>query len=257
MKLVCLNTWGGLAGHKPLHSFFEQNKTVDIFCLQEMWEGGRYLIGTTLQGGPRELSKVDESILFEGVSYIASALPDHAVYFNSFFRGHYGTVFFIKKSIAVLEEGSEYIYREEGYINPENIADHARTIHYVRIQTDDGVRTIAQLHGLWNGQGKGDSDDRLLQSEKVIAALTRFKEPIVLCGDFNLLPDTQSIRIIENAGFENLITKYGITSTRSSHYPKPIKYADYIFVNQGVTVNDFKVLPDEVSDHLPLYLDFA
>lgn len=257
MKLVCLNTWGGLAGHEPLHSFFLNNNDVDIFCLQEMWEGGRYLIGSTIQGGPREVSTVDESTLFEGVSYIASALPTHSVFFNSFFRGHYGTVFFVKNSIPVLEEGFEYIYREAGYINPENIADHARTVHYIRIQTGSGIRTIAQLHGLWNGQGKGDSDDRLLQSEKVVATLARLGGPTVLCGDFNLTPDTQSIRIIENAGFENLITRHGVTSTRSSHYPKPIKYADYIFVNAGIVANDFKVLPDEVSDHLPLYLDFV
>jgi endonuclease/exonuclease/phosphatase family metal-dependent hydrolase len=55
----------------------------------------------------------------------------------------------------------------------------------------------------------------------------------------------------------NLIREYGITSTRSSLYAtSPVMYADYALTTPGVKVNEFKVLPDEVSDHLALLLDF-
>ena len=37
---------------------------------------------------------------------------------------------------------------------------------------------------------------------------------------------------------------------------KPIKFADYTFVIPEIKVNEFKMLPDEVSDHLAMYLDF-
>ncbi len=57
-------------------------------------------------------------------------------------------------------------------------------------------------------------------------------------------------------GLENLITKYGVTSTRTSLYTRSDeKFADYIFVSKGVDVKDFKVMPDEVSDHAALYLE--
>jgi endonuclease/exonuclease/phosphatase family metal-dependent hydrolase len=62
--------------------------------------------------------------------------------------------------------------------------------------------------------------------------------------------------IEEKLGCIDLIKKYGITSTRTSLYLKPIKFADYVFVSKGIDVIDFKVLPDEVSDHAPLLLDF-
>ena len=53
----------------------------------------------------------------------------------------------------------------------------------------------------------------------------------------------------------NLIKEYGITSTRTSFYEKENKFADHAFVSSDIEVVDFKVLPDEVSDHAALYLE--
>jgi len=86
--------------------------------------------------------------------------------------------------------------------------------------------------------------------------ISGIKNDIVLAGDFNLLPDAESAKIIENAGLRNLIKEYGITSTRTSFYKKPEKYADYIFVSSGVKVKKFEVMPEEVLDHAALFLEF-
>jgi endonuclease/exonuclease/phosphatase family metal-dependent hydrolase len=77
----------------------------------------------------------------------------------------------------------------------------------------------------------------------------------ILCGDFNLMPDTQSLQIIAE-GMNNLIATYKITSTRTNYYPKEEKFADYIFTSPDIKVNQFAVLRDEVSDHAPLMIDF-
>ncbi len=75
-------------------------------------------------------------------------------------------------------------------------------------------------------------------------------------GDFNLLPDTESIRMISNnLGCLNLIDKYNIKSTRTSLYKKPLRFADYVFVSNNIKLKEFKVLPDEISDHSPLFLE--
>jgi endonuclease/exonuclease/phosphatase family metal-dependent hydrolase len=116
--------------------------------------------------------------------------------------------------------------------------------------------TICNFHGIWNGQGKTDTEDRINQSKNIINALKSFDTEIVLCGDFNLLPETKSLQMIkEDLGFRDLIEEYNVTSTRTSHYTKEPKFADYVFVSKGITVKDFKVLPDEVSDHAPLYVE--
>ena len=59
------------------------------------------------------------------------------------------------------------------------------------------------------------------------------------------------------AGLRNLVAEFGVTSTRTSLYTGPGRFADYAFVSPGVEVHAFRVLPDEVSDHAPLMLEFG
>ncbi len=80
--------------------------------------------------------------------------------------------------------------------------------------------------------------------------------PQVLCGDFNLTPDTKSIEILEE-GMVNHIKHNNITNTRSSFYEKEIRFADYILTSPDIHVGEFAVLPDEVSDHLALQMQFT
>ena len=77
----------------------------------------------------------------------------------------------------------------------------------------------------------------------------------ILCGDFNLLPNTESLAILSE-DMKNLVKDFDITSTRSKLYTKPEKFADYILVSPDVSVKKFTVMQDEVSDHLPLLLEF-
>ena len=78
----------------------------------------------------------------------------------------------------------------------------------------------------------------------------------VVGGDFNLLPDADSLTVFERR-FEmrDLIKEYGISNTRSiTQYKKECRFADYVFVNKNREVRTFSVdeTADDVSDHLPL-----
>lgn len=115
---------------------------------------------------------------------------------------------------------------------------------------------MVNVHGLWNGNGKTDTPDRLVQSDNIIKFIKNLDNPFVLCGDFNLLPDTESLKKFEEFGLRNLVREYNIRSTRTKFYDKEHKFADYIFVSKDIKVVDFKVMSDEVSDHSPLILDF-
>ncbi len=101
-----------------------------------------------------------------------------------------------------------------------------------------------------------DSDKRINQSKVILDFMSMFDCPKILAGDFNLLLDTESIRMLEAGGMRNLIKEYDIKSTRTELYKKDIKFADYIFISPEIKVKDFKVLQDVVSDHSPLYLEF-
>ena len=58
---------------------------------------------------------------------------------------------------------------------------------------------------------------------------------------------------------KNLVIEGGFKTTRTSLYERKesMPFADYTFVTNGIKVNSFEVLPDEVSDHSPMLLDFV
>ena len=121
---------------------------------------------------------------------------------------------------------------------------------------------VANVHGIWENSIKTDTAMKLFQSERIIQYMRylKFRFPYakqILCGDFNLIPETESIKRIEQAGFINLVKEYHIMSTRTPHYAKEIKHADYIFEEPGITVHSFKTMSDVVSDHAPLQLTFT
>ena len=254
MKIISLNTWGGMAGKEKLLEFFDKHKKdIDVFCLQEIWSAPyKHLEGAS--AGPIELQ--NDKIMTYGLQDISNILSEHIPYFRPHHLENYGLLSLVNKNINVIEEGEVFVYKEKGYVHEKNIGNHARNIQYVNLKTINGIITVVNFHGLWNGKGKTDSDDRLLQSENIINFLKNISNQIIFCGDFNLLPNTESIKKFEEFGLRNLITEYGIKSTRTSYYTKPEKHADYIFVSHGIKVNDFGVLSDEVSDHLAMYIDF-
>lgn len=253
MKVISLNTWGGRAGREGLLRFFGRNSDADVFCLQEMWSAPYEHLDGRLAGG---VEMKNEEIMVYGLQEISAALPGHRDYFRPHHLDNYGLAMFVSRGLDATDEGEVFVHKEKGHIPEGDFGNHARNIQYVTMRTPAGKRTVVNFHGLWNGRGKGDSEDRLGQSRKIIAFLQTLDHPFVLCGDFNLLPDTRSLKMLEEFGLRDLIREYGITSTRTSHYAKPEKFADYAFVSEGIDVKEFRVLPDEVSDHAPLFIEF-
>ncbi|MBQ9012158.1 MAG: hypothetical protein IJ094_01025, partial [Bacilli bacterium] len=101
-------------------------------------------------------------------------------------------------------------------------------------------------------------DERTLNQIESILEDVKYDIQSIVTGDFNLLPVSESIKNISQK-LTNLIEKYDIKSTRPSFddgLDKGDIVCDYIFVNDKVKINDFKVINTNVSDHLPIVLDF-
>jgi endonuclease/exonuclease/phosphatase family metal-dependent hydrolase len=243
MKLISLNVWGG-AVNKPLLEFLSENRDVDFFLFQEMHHNATKKTNWDNRGNPN---------LFEDIKKI---LPEHDGYFAPAQDDEYGLAGFLKKDIKVLESGDIFIHRYKDAMKDMQGANLGRNLQYFKI---DAAKPYALLnfHGLWTGQGKKDTEDRIKQSNKIVEFARSISGDYVLAGDFNLLPDTESIKILEGMDVRNLIKDYGITNTRTSYYTKTTdKFADYTFTTPGLNVKDFKILPDEVSDHAAMYLKF-
>ena len=254
MRIISLNTWGGRAGRDVLLGFFKKYaETTDIFCLQEIWSAPY----EHLEGRPAGGLEIDhEQIMVYGLQEISAVLPNHVPFFRPHHLDNYGLLMMVNKNLTVREEGDVFVYKHRGYVPEGDVGYHARNVQYVTVETAHGPITTMNFHGLWNaGKGKKDSPERLEQSEKILDFMKKIKNPLVFCGDFNLLPDTESIQKFEDAGLRNLIKESKVTSTRTSFYKKPEKFADYAFVSKDILLKDFKVLPDEVSDHTPLMIE--
>jgi endonuclease/exonuclease/phosphatase family metal-dependent hydrolase len=115
-----------------------------------------------------------------------------------------------------------------------------------------GPDTIVNIHGIWQGSMKGDTEAKIAQSKKILQLAELAQDTVLICGDFNLLPHTRSIQMIGDR-YTNLIDTYKITRTRSSLYTKSLPYSDYAFTD--ATVRSFSVPEIVVSDHLPLVIE--
>ncbi|MES2503715.1 MAG: endonuclease/exonuclease/phosphatase family protein [Myxococcota bacterium] len=242
MKLVTLNIWGGHI-RQPLLDFIEIHQEIDIFCLQEVYHNAAHTT-CTLDGF---------EVSLDIFSDIGALLPNHQGYFKPVVNNSYGIGVFIRNSIRVIDEGEVKIH--DNPIYPGMGPTHQRNLQWVRFQENNQTYTVSNVHGLWNGQGKTDTHERITQSKNIKDFLNTCDGPKILCGDFNLKPDTESLKILE-VGMTNLIKTHNITSTRTSFYQKNEKFADYVFVSPEISVNHFEVMKDEVSDHASLFLDF-
>jgi endonuclease/exonuclease/phosphatase family metal-dependent hydrolase len=254
MKLICLNIWGGKAGAENLLAFLDSHRDADVFCLQEVWSAPY----EHLNGAAAGSDVIDHAeIMVYGRQEIETLLKDHKAFFHPHHLNDYGLMTLVSKRLAVVDSGDVFVHRERGFVPEGNLGTHARNLQYVTVERPGGPLSVVNFHGLWNGLGKGDSDERIEQSRKILEFLAGRREPLILCGDFNLSPDTESLRMIEAAGLRNLVAEFGVRSTRTSLYARQEKFADYVFVSKEVEVGDFGVLPDVVSDHAPLLIEFA
>ena len=242
MKLIALNIWGGHV-YEPLLEFIEAHQDIDIFCLQEVYDKAAH-----------KISRDDRAVYLNILSDIHALLPNHQVYFRPVVNNNYGIAILINKNLNIIAEGEKEIHYSPDF--PGMGPDHSRNLQWLCFKNNDKIYTIINVHGLWNGKGKTDSPQRLEQSQHIRDFMNTVQTPMILCGDFNLRPDTESLAILAK-GMNDQIKIHDIHSTRTSFYPKPEKYADYIFTSPNIQVNSFVVLPDEISDHAPLYLEFV
>ena len=107
------------------------------------------------------------------------------------------------------------MHKNDKFDPNDDFSDHDRKLQWLKIHSEQDA-IIMNVHGHWTGKGKEDNPARLHQSKEIVNLLEKFAGlPRILCGDFNLRPDTKSIRMLEK-DMINLVIKNNITSTRTS-----------------------------------------
>ncbi|MEL7216192.1 MAG: endonuclease/exonuclease/phosphatase family protein [Pseudomonadota bacterium] len=264
MRILCLNGWGGVL-HEPLLAYLAQTQP-DVLCLQEVthtpWSHADWLI----YRDPNRVLDQRASTLRD----IRSVLPEHQWMFCPMALGplwdgdievtsHWGLATFVRQDIPVIGQRQDFVH---GVFSPDGFGEEprARSAHGVRLFDPDTRKTVSitQTHGLRDPRGKIDTPERRAQVEALIALSASVSEPgdlRVICGDLNVEPESETLTRLKAAGFVDLVTSGDWPGTRTSHYTKPGRFADYMLIDDPSMVEDFSVVYEpEMSDHCPLVL---
>lgn len=234
----------------------KMSATTDVFCFQEVFD-------TTSR------IKTCDGLRMNLFAELKRCLPDFGGHFAVSqkkctylryvdFHCEYGLAVFVRKSFVVHSQRSfsigtsrNAVWKKSGW---KEIAQ------YVTVICGHTPYTFCNIHGIADWP-KTDTPERLEQSHKIIDAMGKRAGRKIICGDFNLNPKTESVRMFEKTGMRNLVKEYHIKKTRSNLFyaqmpDSPDKISDYVFVSPDVSVKKFSIPRVSVSDHLPLVLDF-
>lgn len=261
MKLISLNTLGGkffdsLSKFIKLHS-----ENTDIFCFQEMF---------STRSSFKQFPNYRANLLEE----IINLLPNFDYFFAPVLKNldiegnpvnfplEHGLALFVDKTIKVKDYKSYFIYKNRVVsVVKKDFSDIPINIQVFDLIINGDEYTICNFHGASFPGSKLDTPQRIEQSKKIKDILKDRQGNKIITGDFNLLPQTQSIKIVET-DMQNLINEFDIKRTRSNLSPFFGKvefqnFADFTFVSNSIFVKNFQVPEVEISDHLPMILEFS
>ncbi|WP_299041679.1 endonuclease/exonuclease/phosphatase family protein [uncultured Tateyamaria sp.] len=266
MKIVSLNAWGGQVWD-TLAPWIGAVQA-DVLCLQEVTRAPVPSPDWLRCVDPyRDLSQ--RADLFGDVSRL---LPDHQSFFAPATRGtltdakdravasEHGLGLWVRRGLAVTHMAQGFIhgaFRADGW-GAEPVP---RTMQVAGIVNPDrGTRIcVGHFHGLRDPDGKGDTPARARQTDRAMDLFQRVWSgdgPAILAGDFNLLPDSAAFPRFRESGLHDLITRHGISDTRTALYTKSQRFADYMLVSDDLLTARFDVpAAPVVSDHRALILD--
>jgi len=263
MKLISLNLWGGKV-FMPLIDFIKQSSSnTDIFCLQEVFN---------TKSDIKEYRGYRTNMLYE----LQLILPDFVVFYFPTISGfdiedppsktdfdlEYGSAIFVKNNIKITSHGNILIFKDSSYPPLKlDFSNNPTPLQYITFNISGKDFAVFSFHGTSFPGNKLDTKRRLNEAKNVKEIVKSTNGAKILVGDFNLLPQTESIKIQEQ-NMRNLIKEFNITKTRSDLSPffgkvEFQKFADYTFVSDDIKVESFQVPDIEVSDHLPMILEFS
>lgn len=265
MQIVSLNAWGG----QLWESFapWIETTTPDVLCLQEVT---RAPVPSPDWLHYRDAHRAldQRADLFGDVCRL---LPDHQSFFAPAMRGtlqnaggedvvsEHGLGLWVRRDLAVTQVLHDFVhgsYRSDGW-GAEPVP---RAMQVARLEDARTGRQmiVGHFHGLRDPAGKHDTPAREVQSARAVEVFSRLWSPSVsgvLAGDFNLLPESRCLARLVEQGLTNLIDHHGITDTRTNHYTKPERFADYMLVSPDLVGADFAAPAEPaVSDHRALIL---
>ena len=171
---------------------------------------------------------------------------------------------YIKSRFKIIQGKSVFIQHHFSYLTDwewmeNHPGEEPRMVQIADLELNSRQKLrLINYHGIWSKDKQGNERTKSA-CRKLIQLTAEVTFPAIICGDFNLFPDTESIKILKEK-FSSLVDKYNVSHTR----PKTNELSsakrnvvDYIFASKKIAINSFKVINSDVSDHFPLLVEFG
>lgn len=237
----------------------------DVICLQEVTRTADRSGWSTFADGERTLPQ--RLNLFDDVSAL---LPGYTPCFVANdagpvtdgdgveLRQDFGIATWVRDEFPVVGLDARFVHSRFVDHTVWDVDDRPRAALTVTVRDRIAERfvSVIQLHGLRDPAGKGDSPIRFDQAQKLVQIIEHVRsssDVIVLCGDLNLLPSSETFTLLAEHGMTDLVED---ADTRTSSYTKEIRSASYLMVSSTSVVRSFEIVTEpEVSDHRALVLE--
>lgn len=243
IKLLQLNIQAGRELSKIID--FVQKEQFDILQFQEV-AGGKF----------SEPLSDNFNVLCSTLGYVGEIEPLVALQEDT--QSYFGNATFYKKSLSVDVKKIVWLHpytpQAENALTEELVTNLPRNAISLRFLFEEKPVWFINTHLAW-GPTPHDEPYKVEQGKKLYEFLKTLDEPFVLSGDFNVIPTSQVVRMVEKLAI-NHTTKQRITNTlnptlhrATSLFPKGLA-VDYIFTSQGILVTEVKLIDNpDLSDH--------
>lgn len=240
MKLVQLNAWGGRLEHQLADLLSDEAAT--FVCLQE-------IIST--KGDGAFIISLEQLQTKAGLanSFMSPVMTFNLMNKKASFGNSILSEFPISAPQTIF---TNLVHKDNFDFDSDDY--NIRNLQHAQVTIGDTKLHILNHHGHHVWQHKNGDAQTLRQMTQIADYISQLDGPIILAGDFNLAPHSQSLELI-NASLRNLSVDYRLTTTRTQLTSKK-EVCDYIFVSEAIKVNSFKASDRLASDHQALILDF-
>lgn len=262
MRILSVNAWGGamfdaLAAYLP-------DIDADVVALQEVTRTPGLRGWTRFEDRDRALPQRADLM-----TDVAGVLPDHEPWFTVSDTGpvvangiahrqQFGLALLTRRSWVRIASREAFVHGSYADHHDEwPHSDRPRAAQVARLRGPDGrTVVVGHVHGLRDAAGKADTPARRAQAKRLAELVDSVREPgdtVVVCGDLNVLPDSETFTILSDLGLTDLV---GSADTRTARYTKPVRHASYLLVSDPTAVRRFEIVTEpEVSDHRALLVD--
>lgn len=244
IKFLNLNIWYGKLLSSAIEFIKQENP--DVISLQEVYDG---------EGMSPEWLNSWSTLKKElGYQYTSFA-PTFYVVENGI-RVNQGQAILSKYPI-LNEETFFYDVPYGEFVFPaDDFSLVPRNLQHATLDVQGKDLNIFNTQGIWD-KDKLDSERKKKMGEKIVEKVSG-KNHVILSGDFNIIPQSDTMRNIErilNNPFKDKLNTT-INPKRKNKAENEESVIDMVFVSQDIKISDSYCPQVDVSDHMPLVIVF-